>query len=362
MVSKKGVLMQVSGNTGVVLTRNGQFRKVRLIGEGPYEVGYEVEYQESLVTLSTVALVAAACLAVVVLRWSVLTSFRPGLLQGRVLAYVSVDINPSVQLGVDERHIVCSAEGLNEDGRALLAQVPTSGRKLHDAVLDLVSAAVKAGYMSHGQENAILIASVPGEGDSVPEPLLANISSIKRDVERELNSRSISAVVESVSGGSELRTKARELNISPGRMALALKALSEGAELSEDQVRRGLLGQIAGGIERLKGFKLGDSKPKQIDELLKQFEGKKLKFQSSSTPAAEQVGSESSDDRRGERENLGKEHVETHPAGGKPSNAKPSETKIKDSRASDSNGSHSQGQQRNDEGRKANGRGENSKR
>lgn len=283
---KKGVLMEVDGNLGIVLTREGEFLHVRLADPGA-RIGEEVEYWEhgNLRVPRFLAVAAAACLVLAIGVWAFLQSFaaRPG----PVLAYVWLDINPSVQLGVDRRLTVRVAEGLNREGENLLLKAPVQGRRLREALLDLVDAAVAGGYLGSGSENAVLITTVPGEQDGVPSEIVRNVRSIGDDIRRELAARHVEAVVESISGGRELKQKAQEMKVSPGRIAVALKALAEGIQVSEEQLREAPVTAMAGNAQRLRGLGLGNIQPLQLDELVKQLKANKLRF--FQAPASEQL-------------------------------------------------------------------------
>ncbi len=73
------------------------------------------------------------------------------------VATVAVDINPSVELGVTSRGIVRQAEGVNADGRALLAAVQVEGERLDRALEELAVAAVRSGKLPRG---GLLVATV----------------------------------------------------------------------------------------------------------------------------------------------------------------------------------------------------------
>lgn len=66
----------------------------------------------------------------------------------RTIRIVTIDINPSIVLTVDEEtRMVLEAEALNPEGQALLDEVPVEGQPVEDAVGDLVDEAVNQGYI-----------------------------------------------------------------------------------------------------------------------------------------------------------------------------------------------------------------------
>lgn len=66
----------------------------------------------------------------------------------RTIRIVTIDINPSIVLTVDEEtRTVLEAEALNPEGQELLDEVPVEGQPVEDAVGDLVDEAVDQGYI-----------------------------------------------------------------------------------------------------------------------------------------------------------------------------------------------------------------------
>lgn len=100
-------------------------------------------------------------------------------------AYVSIDVNPSVELGINRFDIVVSTAAFNADGEALLKEVSVTGRSYGDAVETLTSSAAFEPYLqadafveisvttddaqqsdSLRQQSDMCISSLPCEGES----------------------------------------------------------------------------------------------------------------------------------------------------------------------------------------------------
>lgn len=62
-------------------------------------------------------------------------------------AYVGIDVNPSVELGINRFDIVVSATALNVDGEALLKEVSITGKSYGNAVETLTSSAAFEPYL-----------------------------------------------------------------------------------------------------------------------------------------------------------------------------------------------------------------------
>ncbi len=79
-------------------------------------------------------------------------------------AYVSLDINPSIELIVDKDNKVISVRGENEDGQVLLYQeTGIKGEKIDDAISKITALAVEYGYLD---ENNKVVDTIVSSGDN----------------------------------------------------------------------------------------------------------------------------------------------------------------------------------------------------
>lgn len=98
---------------------------------------------------------AAACAALVlgVAGFGLGTGWQAG---NQVASIVSLDVNPSVVLEVNNKEKVLSAQAVNEDGAAVLGEMDLKGSPLDVAVNAIVGSMVKNGYLDE-LANSILI-------------------------------------------------------------------------------------------------------------------------------------------------------------------------------------------------------------
>lgn len=74
-------------------------------------------------------------------------------------AFVGIDVNPSIELGINRFDIVVSAKAYNEDGEALLRDVSVTGKPYDSAVATLTSSIAFAPYLESDAYIAISVAS-----------------------------------------------------------------------------------------------------------------------------------------------------------------------------------------------------------
>ena len=130
--------------------------------------------------------------------------------------YVSFDINPSVELGINALNKVVSVEAYNEGGSALIEEIDVIGMPLGKAVNLLVKEAVDQGYMA---EDGSTVISVTAESDSEEDAADLQEES-EEGVDEALLTKNIQAIVYANCSNLELRTEAKELGISPGKYKL----------------------------------------------------------------------------------------------------------------------------------------------
>lgn len=135
------------------------------------------------------------------------------------IAYVSVDINPSVELGVNAFDKVVSTEAYNEDGEKVLEGTDLINTNIDDAVNAVISNAVSEGYISEDGTSAIEITTTTDEKEVAAE-LDESLNEVADEV---LNDNEIEATVETENVALARRDEARELGITPGKLNLIQK-------------------------------------------------------------------------------------------------------------------------------------------
>lgn len=278
-MQKKGVVMQLSDGYAVVMTKEMEFRKIPLL-EGMV-VGLEVDVPaETVVPLTSSkskrawyqtkwmksGVVAASILLAVGL-------FSNTLFTGpKAYAYVSVDINPSIELSIDNHKKVVTATPLNEDAEKLLTELKVTGIQVDEAVGKMADYAREHGYL-HDKSEVIITASPAVDEqklvaedlnlDQIEEELVAKVQMLATTYGAEID-------VEGVRVSEEVRNAAKDAGVSPGKYAVYLSALSQGVDVEIDELKNAPISKVveksgpelAGAIDEIKSGE-------QLDKLLK---------------------------------------------------------------------------------------------
>ena len=88
-------------------------------------------------------------------------------------AYVDIDVNPAIELVVNPFGIVIDAEGLNDDGRAVLAGAAVVHRPYHDAIDRLMK---NEAFAASVGEDGFIDINVIAESDNLSDQLLSESS------------------------------------------------------------------------------------------------------------------------------------------------------------------------------------------
>jgi hypothetical protein len=232
---KQGIVLKIQGKTAIVLTPDGEFVRAPADREGWWP-GQEVTWPDRARRAFLRPAVALACALVLVLVGSGL-AYRHWWALGPVVAYVSVDINPSLELGVDARERVCSARAFNPEGESLLAGLTYRRRSLVQTLSDLTLRAVEQGYLDADRPGAVLVAVVPTGTTAGVDPARLREEAVNA-ARLVLRQRGLNVEVKGWTADREVREEAGRFHMSAGRMALYLAARRAGAEVTLEQVRR----------------------------------------------------------------------------------------------------------------------------
>ena len=99
----------------------------------------------------------------------------------KATSFVSIDINPSVDLVLDQNNVVMSANGANNDGKALLFEEDgIVGAELDVAIANLATLAVRYGYVQDGSDVSVEVVSSKEKNDIFEKIGTKFVSAVKK--------------------------------------------------------------------------------------------------------------------------------------------------------------------------------------
>ncbi|MGG1400145.1 anti-sigma factor domain-containing protein [Bacillus salipaludis] len=217
---KKGIVMEIDDAFLLLLTPEGEFLRARKRNQ-PYEIGEEIHFfsienndirasrsRRSVKNLFTMKPVWAGLMVLLL----ILVSFIPAYQDNKAYAYMSIDVNPSIELGVNKKMQVVELTGFNEAGKEIIANIPNWEKKeVSDLTQNLLSEMKKEGYL-HDREQVIISTVRTQQAEKpVEDKLKENIEKIKESV----NKQDLKATV--LSGSEKERKEARQLGLTTGK-------------------------------------------------------------------------------------------------------------------------------------------------
>lgn len=240
---KQGVILELRKKEAIVFNDHGEYDKIERM-DGMY-VGQVVEYKKTI-NKNTKRLISAISAAAVF----IVMFFSYGLFKyssQQVFAYVTLDINTSMEFSIDNENCVISLKPLNNDAENITKALNVKGKNIDMAIKEVITQIERTGFMERKSDNIIVIStSASGLWDKKDK------RNIKIDRTRTLVEETVKnctrgyAVVESIAATPEIRELSIEADMSLGRYVLYTKAISGGYDISLQEAKTVPLSQLIG--------------------------------------------------------------------------------------------------------------------
>ncbi|MGM0880212.1 MAG: anti-sigma factor domain-containing protein [Bacillota bacterium] len=281
---KRGVVMSIHKQHAVVMTADGQFLRASI--QGTPQIGEEITFEEEYKTSRTFKpsywYTSAAAIVLVLLLPLLMIVQRDA---HPVVAYLSMDINPSVEIGVDGNGKVRELRALNEDGQLIIEGLVYKGVNVETVATSILERAKVSHYLDTPDKD-IFITSVLLDDNAAAkldyESILAEkVDQALKSLLAELEAEAVSANVTTLSIPNELREEADANGISSGKMAVYLMVKEEGYKLEIEQLKQQSIDKVTeplGGVKTIVDNAADTSKEK-LKELVAREQKEKEKKQ-----------------------------------------------------------------------------------
>lgn len=250
-MKKKGIVLEIRGQYLIVMTSDGEFCRVPPV-DGPLMEGDEIEFTHTVETSTAIrskrqgwkhwTYIAAACLLLLITAlplWNMVFA--------SAYAAVSIDINPSFELEVDEKYEVTDVQALNEDAERMLSDVEWKDRTMVEVTKNILSEARQHGFLKTNHD--VLIVPVGLKDPSASQELL---QIMKKEIPNLTAGSQDELTITMMESTKEIRKQAQDFGVSAGRYALydSLKRIHK--DVSEDKIRSLSISDVSSAIG---GFK-----------------------------------------------------------------------------------------------------------
>lgn len=294
---KRGVVMSIHKQHAVVMTADGQFLRASI--QGTPQIGEEITFEEEHKTSRTFKPAywysSAAAIVLVLLLPLLMIVQRDA---HPVVAYLSMDINPSVEIGVDGNGKVRELRALNNDGQLIINGLVYKGVNVEIVAASILERAKGSHYLDTPNKDIFITSVLLDDSAAIKldyESILAEkVDQALKSLLAELAAEAVSANVTTLTIPNELREEADANGISSGKMAVYLMAKEEGYNIEIDQLKQQSIDKVTeplGGVKTIVDSAADTSKEK-LKELVVREQKEKAKQQkddkesSSAKPAA----------------------------------------------------------------------------
>ena len=237
MEKRKGLVLKKQNRSCIVITPEGEFCKIPL-PKNTVLVGEEVFFTNSVRFSSFKKyFLVVASIILLLLAVPVYKELTPA---AAAAAYVSLDINPSVEFAVDTGQKITEVHGLNSAGQELLKSVMPVHLDIYKGIEMVVAEAVKKHYLDGSKENIILsaITSSPAAKPVVIE------SNVYEAINKSLQSTSIQSEVLVGTVDKDTGLKAQKAGVSSGKYLLYVQAQKKGVSISIPELKQSNIVQL----------------------------------------------------------------------------------------------------------------------
>ncbi|MCQ6279867.1 anti-sigma factor domain-containing protein [Bacillus sp. EB600] len=212
---KKGIVMEVNDSLLTLLTPDGQFLQARK-QDHPYAVGEEILFtpvsKKKSAPENRFRGVKQLSIAAVAALFLFLGSLIPEYQNNKAYAYMSIDVNPSIELGINKQMEVVKVTAFNSDGEKIISHIGDWKKMdVTDFAQIILKEIKKEGYLN--EKHSMVISTVRTENteEKIEKQLTKNMGEIKEmAIENNLQ-------VTVINGTEKEMEKAHQLGITTGK-------------------------------------------------------------------------------------------------------------------------------------------------
>ncbi|MED4903245.1 anti-sigma factor domain-containing protein [Parageobacillus thermoglucosidasius] len=205
---KKGIVLEFDDEFVTLLTPDGEFIQVKK--ESECEIGEEIEagiVQKPNVRRRSLRYIMSFVAAAVLLI-ATLLRFP----SDEVYAYMSIDINPSIEIGVNEQLKVIKLKAYNKEGKKIVSQLVHWQKKAFiDITKEIIELSMKKGYLQKGGQ--VLITTVERKHHAASSrELSTELTKIQHSYQRK------NIIVKTEESTMEVRKEAVKKGMTTGKL------------------------------------------------------------------------------------------------------------------------------------------------
>jgi hypothetical protein len=216
---KKGIVMEMDEAFLTLLTPEGEFLRARKQNE-LYVIGEEIDFfpidihkTQRLFTIKNLLKVKPIwAVSVMAALLILLGSFIPMYQDNKAYAYMSIDVNPSIELGVNKKMQVVELTGFNKEGKKIISSINDWKKKDVSKIAQAILSEIKnEGFLKNNLPVIISTVHTTKPVKQVESKLKENIEEIKTTVTNQKLEVTVYTSTE------KEREKAQKLGMTTGK-------------------------------------------------------------------------------------------------------------------------------------------------
>ncbi len=202
----RGIIIEKKWHSAIVMTQNGQFR--RLYFPFGKEVADEVFLQRQLSLRFAVAAMAVFFLVTGLVGYNTL-------FQATAYGFVSIEVNPAAEFQINKYGVVVDAVPLNGEANEILSEINYRWRSIEKVSADYVGQTLAAGFIDRPEEARIFV-TISGVEGADTEELSQRLATIEAAQKNRLEKMAVPAETDYRQVTPEVRREASALGVATG--------------------------------------------------------------------------------------------------------------------------------------------------
>jgi hypothetical protein len=227
-----GIILELNNKRAIVMTNDAGFKAIQ--SKPGMFIGQQVDIGKSPVKmpiLTGIRYSYSLGFALSVVFLFILVSLVIFSSQNKVYAYMSVDINPSIELAINRDMRIITIKGLNQDGKVLLRGIHFKNMPVEKALMTLIRIAKQNQFFHNDGHYVLIAAAIKPESLNKPFLLDQSIEKVRENLkEQDIHLHFIRTTLTQ-------RKAALQENLSLGRYLLSHKAIQHGQLLNPGQAK-----------------------------------------------------------------------------------------------------------------------------
>jgi len=173
----------------------------------------------------------------------------------KIVTTITLDINPSIEMGLNYKNEVVKINGLNEDGKKILNSENFKGDDLEDAIEEITEIVIEKGYIT--EENNYILINVSGND------MKSEVSNL---INKEFKEENVNCNVIFQEINTESKEMAEKYGISESKASYIESIIKENNDLTFEELKDKSINEINKFIETKEEVKQEEENKKQEEQ------------------------------------------------------------------------------------------------